>query len=98
MSLSDLNAIVLRYHKPIEMVAVLMRIFSFSLVSWLGPSSPFLFVWIFNTCDAFMLSSCAFLRRDKAYIVLNVFWVIIGFVGIWRAMHFQSIAGGGLGS
>jgi hypothetical protein len=34
------------------MIGVLMRIFSFSLVSWLGPESPFLFVWAFNTADA----------------------------------------------
>ena len=34
------------------MLGVLMRIFSFSLVSWFGADSPFLFVWIFNTIDA----------------------------------------------
>ena len=66
-----------------------MRITSFSLVSWLGPHSPFMFVWIFNTTDAVALSWCATLKRDAAYTVLNVFWVIIGIVGImWAASIF----------
>lgn len=29
----------------IEVIGVIMRIISFSLVSWLGSKSPFLFVW-----------------------------------------------------
>ena len=33
-----LNALVTRNLRTIEMVGVLMRIFSFSLVSWLGPA------------------------------------------------------------
>jgi hypothetical protein len=67
------------------MVGVLMRIFSFSLVSWMGPDSPFMFVWIVNTVDAILLSWCAALRKDKAYTLLNTFWVLIGVVGILRA-------------
>jgi hypothetical protein len=78
----------LKYIKAIEMTGVLMRIFSFSLVSWLGPASPFLFVWIFNTTDAIMLSWCSFIKRDPAYIVLNVFWIGVGVVGIIRAVGF----------
>ena len=39
-----LNAIVAGNLRTFELVGVLMRIFSFSLVSWLGPESPFLFV------------------------------------------------------
>ncbi|RJQ71861.1 MAG: hypothetical protein C4519_19240 [Desulfobacteraceae bacterium] len=62
-----------------------MRIFSFSLVSWLGPESPFLFVWIFNTTDAVMLSWCSIIKRDKAYVLLNVFWMMVGIIGIFRA-------------
>jgi hypothetical protein len=81
-----LNGIVARHFQSIEMIAVLMRIFSFSLVSWLGPKSPFMFVWIFNTIDAIMLSWCAIIRKDKAYTVLNVFW--IGVVGMFRASGF----------
>ncbi len=83
-----LNAAVTRQLKTIEMISVLMRIFSFSLVSWLGPSSPFFFVWAFNTADAIMLSWCAIIRKDKAYTVLKVFWVGVGIVGKVRAMGF----------
>jgi hypothetical protein len=83
------NAFILKHVRALEMLGVLMRIFSFGLVSWLGPSSPFLFVWVFNTLDAVLLSWCAVLRKDAAYTVLNVFWVIIGVVGIARAGGFS---------
>ncbi|NER09566.1 hypothetical protein GWK09_03485 [Muriicola jejuensis] len=62
-----------------------MRIFSFSLVSWLGEDSPFLFVWIFNTCDAVLLSWTSVLKKDNAYTLLNVFWIGVGLIGILRA-------------
>jgi len=86
--LRPLNAVVARHLRAIEMIGVLMRIFSFSLVSWLGPDSPFMFVWVFNTVDAVMLSWCAIIKRDSAYTVLNVFWVGVGVVGIYRAAGF----------
>ncbi len=82
-----LNAFVLKNLRTIEMIGVLMRIFSFSLVSWLGPASPFLFVWSFNTIDALMLSWCAVLKKDTAYSVLNLFWIMVGIVGILRAAN-----------
>src|ERR1700733_637653 len=78
----DMNSFVVRNIKIIEMIGVLMRVFSFSLVSWLGPKSPFMFVWIFNTTDAVMLTWCATLKRDTAYMVLNGFWILVGLVGI----------------
>ncbi|MEX2126445.1 MAG: hypothetical protein WD795_21300 [Woeseia sp.] len=84
----DVNAInrfVLRHITGLEVIGVLMRIFSFSLVSWLGPESPFMFVWVFNTADAALLSWCAILKKDRAYILLNVFWVMVGIVGMLRA-------------
>ena len=84
-----LNTAVRARLTAIEIVGVLMRIFSFSLVSWLGPASPFLFVWVFNTIDAVLLSWCAILKKDRAYTLLNVFWIAVGIVGIVRA------AGGG---
>ncbi len=80
-----LNAFVFLNIRAIEMIGVLMRVFSFSLVSWLGPHSPFLFVWAFNTIDAVLLSWCAIIKKDKAYTVLNVFWVGVGIVGVLRA-------------
>jgi hypothetical protein len=85
-----LNAAVARNLRTIEMVGVLMRIFSFSLVSWLGPQSPFLFVWAFNTLDAVMLSWCALIKKDAAYSVLNVFWIGVGVVGMIRAYGFTN--------
>lgn len=85
---SALNAAVTRNLRALEMVGVLMRVFSFSLVSWLGPASPFLFVWAFNTADAVLLSWCAVIKRDMAYTVLNVFWVGVGVVGMFRAGGF----------
>ena len=86
--LRPLHAFIGRHLRAIEMIGVLMRIFSFSLVSWLGPDSPFLFVWAFNTADAVMLSWCAIIRKDPAYTVLNVFWVGVGIVGMIRAGAF----------
>ena len=80
-----LNIFILAHIKILEMVGVLMRIFSFSLVSWLGPESPFMFVWIFNTVDAIILSWCSILKKDSAYTLLNSFWIIVGLIGIARA-------------
>ena len=54
-----MNAFVLKNVRVFEMIGVLMRVFSFSLVSWLGSESPFMFVWIFNTTDAILLSYCS---------------------------------------
>jgi hypothetical protein len=80
---------VLKYiqtHIPqMEMIGVIMRIISFGLVSWLGPASPFMFVWIFNTIDAVLLTYCARLKRDAAYTLLNGFWIFVGIIGIARA-------------
>lgn len=81
----NMNAFVVRHIKTIEMIGVLMRVFSFSLVSWLGPNSPFMFVWVFNTTDAIMLTWCSTLKRDTAYTVLNGFWILVGIIGILRA-------------
>ena len=69
-----LNGIVRKNVKAIELAAVLMRMFSFSLVGWLGPKSPFMFVWVFNTIDAIALTWCALLRGDRTYTLLNGFW------------------------
>lgn len=68
-----------------EMLGVIMRIISFTLVSWLGPASPFMFVWTFNTIDAILLTYCAMLKKDKAYTLLNGFWILVGVIGIARA-------------
>lgn len=81
------NTFVLKNIRTIEMVGVLMRIVSFSMVSWMGPHSPFALVWTINTADAVLLSWCALLRKDPAYSVLNLFWILVGAVGLFRALH-----------
>jgi hypothetical protein len=91
MSLNKINSFVYTYIRFIEMVGVLMRIFSFSLVSWMGPESPFMFVWAFNTTDAVILSWCSILKKDNAYTLLNVFWIMVGVVGMLRASTFSFI-------
>ena len=91
MPLNKINHFVYKYLRFIEMAGVLMRIFSFSLVSWLGAESPFFFVWSFNTADAVILSWCSILKKDKAYTLLNVFWIMVGIVGMLRASAFSFI-------
>ncbi len=83
--MNSINSFVLKHIATFELIGVIMRIVSFSLVSWMGPESPFMFVWIFNTIDAILLTWCAFLRKDRAYLLLNGFWIFVGLVGIWRA-------------
>lgn len=85
MNFAPLNHFVLKHIRVLEMIGVLMRIFSFSLVSWMGPASPFMFVWSFNTVDAVLLAWCSSLKRDRAYTLLNSFWILVGLVGIARA-------------
>ena len=82
------NAFILRHISTLEVIGVLMRIGSFSLVSWFGPDSPFMAVWVVNTLDAILLSWCSLLKRDRAYTLLNVFWILVGMVGIARASGF----------
>ena len=89
MCLNKINSFVYTYIRFIEMVGVLMRIFSFSLVSWMGAESPFFFVWAFNTTDAVILSWCSILKKDNAYTLLNVFWIMVGIVGMLRACSFS---------
>lgn len=80
-----LNNFIFVHISTFELIGVIMRIISFSLVSWLGPESPFMFVWVFNTADAILLTWCAILKKDKAYTLLNGFWILVGVVGILRA-------------
>jgi hypothetical protein len=92
MPFLNINSFVYSYIRHIEMLGVMMRIFSFSLVSWMGADSPFLFVWAFNTVDAVILSWCAILKKDQAYTLLNVFWILVGVVGMLRASSLSFIA------
>ena len=80
-----INRFVLSHIKAIEMVSVLTRISCFGLLSWMGPDSPFGWVWALNTLDAIALTWCSLLKKDAAYTLLNAFWIIIGVVGMARA-------------
>jgi len=85
MTFHRLNAWVRLHHKRLEFVGVFMRIGSFGAVSWMGNQSPFFAIWAINTLDAMILSWCSIVRRDSAYILLNVFWIFVGIVGVLRA-------------
>jgi hypothetical protein len=79
-----MNPFILKQIKLIEMTGVVMRISNFSLVSWLGPHSTFLFVWMFNTLAAVAPFWCDALKKDAAYTLLKVFRVVIGALGFAR--------------
>lgn len=84
--IKSINEFILKHVRKFEMIGVMMRIISFTLVSWLGNESPFLFVWVFNTIDSILLSWCSILKKDLAYSILNTFWIFVSIVGIARAM------------
>jgi hypothetical protein len=82
--MNPIKTFSLNHLKKLELLGVCMRIFSFTLVSWQGSKSPFLFVWIFNSIDAVLLTWCSHLKKDFAYFLLNFFWIIVGLIGIFR--------------
>ena len=69
-----------------EGFGVAMRIFSFGMLSILNKDTPFLTMWIINTIDAVILTWCAWERNNRAYIMLNLFWMIVGIVGIYNTI------------
>ena len=75
-----------RWISVLEGLGVGMRILSFGTLSILNENTPFLAMWIVNTIDAILLTYCAFERHNKAYIILNIFWMIVGIVGIYHSL------------
>lgn len=71
--------------KWMEHVGVVMRVIAFGTLSILGPSTPFLLMWIWNTIDAMILTYAAWERGNKAYLILNIFWMLVGLVGIYTS-------------
>lgn len=71
----------------LEGFGVAMRIFSFGMLSILNENTPFLLMWGINTIDAALLTWCAWRRGNRAYIILNIFWFIVGVIGIWNSYH-----------
>lgn len=77
--------------KWMEHIGVVMRIIAFGTLSILGPDTPFLLMWIWNTIDAGILTYAAWERSNKAYLLLNIFWMIVGFVGIYTSIYGNGI-------
>ena len=70
----------------LEGIGVVMRIMAFGLLSVMGAETPFLWMWIWNTIDAVILTYCAWERGNRPYILLNIFWLIVGVVGIYNSI------------
>ena len=71
--------------KWMEHVGVVMRIIAFGTLSIMGTGTPFLLMWIWNTIDAIILTYCAWERDNRAYLILNIFWMLVGIVGIYTS-------------
>ncbi len=69
-----------------EGVGVVMRIMAFGLLSIMGKDTPFLWMWVWNTIDALILTYCAWERDNRPYILMNFFWLIVGAVGIYNSL------------
>jgi len=70
----------------LEGIGVVMRIMAFGVLSVMGAETPFFWMWIWNTTDALLLTYCAWERGNRPYILLNIFWLIVGVVGIWNSI------------
>ena len=77
--------------KWMEHIGVVMRIIAFGTLSIMGPSTPFLWMWIWNTIDAIILTYCAWERGNKAYLILNIFWMLVGLIGIYTSYFGNAI-------
>ena len=80
-----------KWVKWMEHTGVVMRIIAFGTLSILGPDTPFLLMWIWNTIDAMILTYAAWERSNKAYLILNIFWMIVGIVGIYTSIYGNGI-------
>lgn len=69
-----------------EGIGVVMRIAAFGMLSVMGKDTPFLWMWIWNTIDALILTYCAWERDNKPYILMNFFWLVVGAVGIYNSI------------
>lgn len=71
----------------LEGIGVIMRIIAFGTLSIMGPDTPFLWMWIWNSIDAVILTYAAWERNNKSYILLNFFWLIVGVIGIYTSVY-----------
>ncbi len=77
--------------KWMENIGVVMRILAFGTLSIMGPNTPFLWMWIWNTIDAIILTYAAWERGNKAYLILNIFWMLVGLIGIYTSIFGNAI-------
>ncbi len=78
--------------KWMEHIGVVMRIIAFGTLSIMGGDTPFLLMWIWNTIDAIILTYCAWERSNRAYLILNIFWMLVGLVGIYTSIYGNGIS------
>jgi hypothetical protein len=78
--------------KLLELIGVVMRVMAFGTLSIMGPETPFLAMWIWNTIDAIILTYASWERSNKAYLILNIFWMIVGIVGIYTSIFRNGIS------
>jgi hypothetical protein len=69
-----------------EGIGVVMRIAAFGMLSVMGKDTPFFWMWIWNTTDALLLTYCAWERDNRPYLLMNIFWLIVGVVGIYNSL------------
>jgi hypothetical protein len=86
-----LKLLMERTIERMENIGVVMRIIAFGTLSIMGPDTPFLYMWIWNTIDAIILTYCAWERSNRAYIILNAFWCLVGLVGIYTSIFGNGI-------
>jgi hypothetical protein len=77
--------------KLLELIGVVMRVMAFGTLSIMGPDTPFLAMWIWNTIDAIILTYASWERGNRAYLILNIFWMIVGIVGIYTSIFGNGI-------
>jgi hypothetical protein len=68
-----------------EGIGVAMRILAFGVLSIMNENTPFLAMWIVNSIDAIILTYCAYKRKNRPYMALNLFWLVVGIVGIYNS-------------
>jgi len=78
--------------KLLELIGVVMRVMAFGTLSIMGPETPFLAMWIWNTIDAIILTYASWERSNKAYLILNIFWMIVGIIGIYTSIFRNGIS------
>ena len=83
-----IKGMIIKSEKILELlegIGVVIRISTFGMLSVMGKDTPFLWMWVFNTFDAVLLTYCAWERNNKPYILMNTFWLIVGVIGIYNS-------------